>query len=78
MLLIICPTLRSVIKATQWLKRTGRSSKSSKSSKYMMTQPHGTLYITSRTISNTQSHTDLKECYRLGAVCYAHVRHAHV
>ena len=29
MLLIICPTLRSVIKATQWLKRTGRSSKSS-------------------------------------------------
>ena len=29
-LLIICPTLRSVIKATQWLKRTGRSSKSSK------------------------------------------------
>ena len=30
MLLIICPTLWSVIKATQWLKRTGRSSKSSK------------------------------------------------
>ena len=25
-LLIICPTLRSVIKAIQWLKRTGRSS----------------------------------------------------
>ena len=29
-LLIICPTLRSVIKATQWLKRTERSSKSVK------------------------------------------------
>ena len=69
MLRIICPTLRSVIKATQGLKRTGRSSKSSKTQKALHgVALHGVAPVYLCELITKHEHASV--CTRRAQVCF--------